>query len=95
MNIEIPDALAYELIGQHISDEIVERLASNELPADIGKWLQTMFNRGYRTTTQIAYAGAHVITLDSYIKADGSIELKLLDTNGCIFWQTTLRPVQS
>jgi hypothetical protein len=95
MNIEIPDATAYELIGQHISDEIVSRLATNELPADIGEWLRKDFPRGYAMTNQLGYSSNRVVSLASYIRADGSIELKLHDTNGCIFWQTILRPVQS
>jgi hypothetical protein len=95
MNIEIPDALAYELIGQHISDDIVKRLASNELPADVGEWLRHDFPHGYAMTNQLGYSGASAVTLQSYIKADGKIELQLLDNSGQIFWHTTLRPVSS
>jgi hypothetical protein len=91
LNITINDEPAL-VSAKDVADQIVERLYPQELPAGMGKWLREKFPSGWCYVTDIAYSGYDRVTLHSYIRPDGSIELILNDTNGAVFWRTVLRP---
>ena len=77
--------------AQALADEIVSRLACNELPADIAKWIRKEFASGAYGSQYLGY-GPFPVTMEYRFNPDGSIWLQLGDTNAQPFWHTTLRP---
>lgn len=77
-----------------VADEIVKRLACNELPARAGKAIADMA-RGGEHWGQIQIGPGPVPFVICYrLKPDGSMTLQLTDCTQCRIWETTLRPAE-
>lgn len=77
-----------------VADEIVKRLACNELPAWAGKAIREMAKHGgYSGQIQIG-PGPAPFVICYRLKPDGSMTLQLTDCTQCRIWETTLRPAE-
>ncbi|HEX4661887.1 MAG TPA: hypothetical protein VH307_31210 [Streptosporangiaceae bacterium] len=86
-------ALTVEFVAaEDVADEIVKRLASNELPEDVARFVRG--SAGSMHIANILYAGPETLQMYSRANADGSLWLELRDSAGLPVWNTTLRPPQ-
>lgn len=76
--------------AQALADEIVSRLACNELPADVAEWIRKELAGG--TGRHALGYGQFPMIMEYQFNPDGSIWLQLDSPDRQPFWQTTLRP---
>lgn len=75
-----------------VADEIVKRLANNELSRTAADYIRKTAQYGQVFWTTMLFGGYDAVRLDAVANPDGSLRLELQDANGCTLWRTTLRP---
>jgi hypothetical protein len=75
-----------------VADEIVKRLANNELSRSAGDYIRKIAEFGQSYWSTMIFGGYDPLRFDAVANPDGSLRLELLDPNGCTLWRTTLTP---
>jgi len=86
----------FRVVSAHdLADEIVRRLACNELPAEIGGRIREYTKHGECWCQfMLPLQGMDCLVLHVRMKVDGAIVLGLDDYSNRPFWETTLRPAE-
>lgn len=74
-----------------VADEVVKRLAYNELSPETGQQIRETAKHGSMQYVHTLGYGPTPFMLESKFYPDGSLRLMLQDCNGCPVWQTVLK----
>lgn len=91
------DGVTEDVSGQFVAasvvaDEIVKRLANNELSRTAGDYIRKIAEFGQSYWSTMIFGGYDPLRFDAVANPDGSLRLQLSDANGCTLWRTTLTP---
>jgi hypothetical protein len=79
------------VVAEDIADEIVKRLACNELPEETGQQIREIAKHGSMRYCHVLGYGPQPFVLDSTFRPDGTLRLIIQDSAGCPVWQTVLK----
>ena len=73
-----------------VADEIVKRLANNELSPAAGDYIRRIAQHGQVYWSTMLFGGYDAVRFEALANPDGSLRLTLEDVSCCPIWKTVL-----